>query len=407
MNLQNFTKHLRIAVLPSVQKNKYDEVKINETGSLFLLDGYIIKLLSEIFKFSYDILEMKEIGAFQQDGNWTGCIGSVQRAEADLAICATAITKERSETVNYSHPYIYSPVTFVTDKPRVLPNSFAIFYTFSWHVWFALLISFLFMSVCIFSFFRRKHDYTTILLHMFGNLVEQSFEIKSKLFRVRILMICWVIGVMFITYGYKAVLLSFFSFPSMSGIRDIKELSAAAKNPSFQCLSTKGSFVYKALMESNDELIKPISNCMERTTEPVSYDEFVINSTYEKASIAGKNYFMKYKKSHFISDDIFFTSLVGVPVSKNFCCLDALNKAILRIIEAGLIEKYAADSEFFFSLNSETSDTDDSPHRILILKDLYGAFVILIVGLLLSTVVLVIEIVIYNFTKHINEENYP
>lgn len=209
----------------------------------------------------------------------------------------------------------------------------------------------------------------------------------------------WIIGVMCLTLSYKAVLLSSFSFPNSRGVRDIKELSKAAQNPSFYCISNKHSYIYKSLIESESELIKPISKCLKRTPDIRFGVDFLLNSSYKKAGIFGKFSLAIFKRKLFISDDTFFTGMAAVAVNKKFRCFNALNDAILRIYEAGFIQKYQSYKEFLIEMIDKSFNYDKPPYRILRMNDLFGAFIILIAGLLLSTLIFVIEIIFSRLTK--------
>lgn len=209
----------------------------------------------------------------------------------------------------------------------------------------------------------------------------------------------WIIGVVFLTYSYKAVLLSSFSSPNLSGVRDIKELSKAAQNPSFYCISSRHSYIYKSLVESESELIKPISKCLERTPEIRFAVNFLLNSSYKKAGIYGKISLAMFRRQLFISDDTFFTGMAAVAVNKKFHCFNALSNAVLRIYEAGCIQKYQSYTEFLIEMNDKSSVYIKPPNRILRMGDLFGAFIILIAGLLLSTLICLIEITFSRLTK--------
>lgn len=398
MKLHQFMKHLRIGVLPCDAASKLDEIKTSEGTSLYVCDGYIIKLLSQILKFSYTVLQNGGIGESQSDGNWTGCIGMVQNGKSDIAICSVAVTEERSHVVSFSNPYIYTALTFVTDKPQPLPNSYAIIYAFSWQLWLSLVISFVFMSLIIYKCFGCKQTYTKILTRMFGTLTEQSFDMQSTSSYIRLTIISWVIGAMFITFSYKSVLLALFSFPNFSGIFNMKDLSKAAEDPAFQCFVREGSLVFKLLTQSNEE---PISKCIKRTPTVTNLVDSVYNYTYKKASFGGRNYLSKFKRDFFIPDDEFFPVTVALIANKNFCCLELLNDVLLRLSEAGLFQKYQDDIEYLDFISAKSSnDVNYSSNRILKLTDLYGAFVFLILGLLLSTLVLVIEIIFHKFKEN-------
>lgn len=392
-------KHLRIAVTTSGELNKYDKIKTTTGESLLVNGGYIIRLLTEYFQLSFDIIRNDVIGQSTIDGNWTGCIGSIQRKEADIASCSIAVTDERSEVVAFTHPYMYTSITFAADKPQNIPNKFAIFYTFSWQIWIANVLCLFFMSFLIYKFFRRKEKYSTVLFNTFGIAVEQSFELQPIISSARLIMMSWIIGIMILTYSYKAVLLASFSIPTLSGVRNIKELSKAAQDPSFYCFTSKHTHIYKTLVESENELIKPISNCLKRTPEFYGDVGVLVNSSFKKAAIYGRFTLTMLKRRLFISDDTFFTAMAAIAVNRNFRCFNALNIAILRIYEAGFHQKYQSYADFIVEVKDKFTYISNPPNQILRMDDLFGAFAILLTGLLLSTLIFAIDIIFYKLTK--------
>lgn len=89
--------------------------------------------------------------------------------------------------------------------------------------------------------------------------------------------------------------------------------------------------------------------------------------------------------------------MFAVPVTQRFCCVDELNDDIYKIIE--IIQKYVREREFFLTLQVNSTIRNNSTNRILSLDDLFGAFMILIGGLVLSTIVFIFEIIFYKESK--------
>ena len=117
-----------------------------------ILHGFLLELLSEALKFSFELRNNTHFYLEQPDGNSTDCFGMVSREEVDIAVCALAINEASFEDFNLSIPYYYSSVTFVTDRPHPVSNKYAMFHPFSKHVWITLIIVLLFMSFFIYYF---------------------------------------------------------------------------------------------------------------------------------------------------------------------------------------------------------------------------------------------------------------
>lgn len=390
----NFPSHLRIAAL--LAKNTITPYleKTEEGNYTYILDAFVIPLLQQVLGFSYEIViaEDNNFGKKGDDGNWTGLVGLIQREEADIAI-GLIITIGRSSVVDFSYPYDYTDLTFVTDKPEKSPKSFAIFNPFSWQMWLALALCLIFMTCLLFAFVRQKYKFSAVLISSYGILLENALDFKITASSVRILMMSWIIGALFITNSYKAVLLAFLTFPTETGIRNAKELSEASKVPSFRCHTFPGSFAYNIISEADDELLGPIGKCIKRNPfEFMSHEEFLSVPNVKKAAITSRRYIFRFELPYFLSEDSLFFPKVGIAISKKFCCKNTINDIIHRLFDAGLFQKYSEDVEFFSILSSIShAPTDSNGIEKLTLNDIAGAFYILKIGYGLAAVVFVME----------------
>lgn len=110
---------------------------------------------------------------------------------------------------------------------------------------------------------------------------------------------------------------------------------------------------------------------------------------------------MSFEKDFFISEESFFNVMYAIPISRNFCRQQELNKIIHRLLAAGLFSKHLKDEQLLWELNIPTSnETESSGHKKLRITDLKGAFLMLISGYILASSVFVIEIFIkYYFPR--------
>ena len=235
---------------------------------------------------------------------------------------------------------------------------------------------------------------------MYASLFEQSFNLKTRATSSRITIFLWIIGMMFITYSYKAVLLASISFPNFIGIRNIKELSEAAQNLEIRCITfEKNTFLINILRNSTAKSFRRIADCMGRTPQPYEVAEYLRNPSYKKAYLNVDYYLTEFKREMSLSEDTFFLEMMAVAVSKTFCCLHQLNNVIYRITEAGLIIKYLKEREFFLTTHFNGTAQEDSLNQILAIDDLFGAFMILYGGLVSSTVIFMVEVIFYKLLK--------
>ncbi|XP_076352647.1 glutamate receptor ionotropic, kainate 2-like [Tachypleus tridentatus] len=98
------------------------------------IEVHLLNTLARKMNFRYVIRTPLdgEWGRKLPNGTWTGLVGMVQRKEADIAIAKISITEERKEAVDFTIPYIYDVVTFVTRTPRSKRRTLSIITPFTW-----------------------------------------------------------------------------------------------------------------------------------------------------------------------------------------------------------------------------------------------------------------------------------
>ena len=404
MLTHKFPKHLKIAALKSSNHIKPFALQSNEGNVSYFLDAFVIPLLSQAFGFTYEVLTPADgsFGSITPSGNWTGLIGTVQSGQADIAV-GIMISENRNKALNFTTPYVFTDVTFVTDNPVSVQKSFAIFYPFSPWVWITLALFLLSVTFLTYIFVSKRYNSTVILIDLFGILLQNAPGIKVRTRSTKILIFSWIIGTLFLAHCYKAVLLAFLSFPSMTGIYDVKGLSEASKKPSFHCRTMPGSYLYNVLMNATDELYGPIGKCVRRNSRDTrSNKDFLAEPNVHKALMSTRRVLTQFHLTHFLSKDSFFPSPIGIPVGKTFCCKKELDKVIRRLFDSGILQKLTNDVFYFSSfIHASFSVFEDaSSNEKLSLSDFSGAFIVLTAGLIFATVVLVLEVIIYRIKRH-------
>ena len=64
-----------------------------------------------------------------------------------MGLSGVSINYDRLEVVDFTCPYHYSPITFVTKSPKVIENAKLIVHTFPLNIWILIIISYI--MVCI------------------------------------------------------------------------------------------------------------------------------------------------------------------------------------------------------------------------------------------------------------------
>lgn len=264
MNSSGLSKLWKFATLSPMYYEQDTTIR-NYDGTLMnVFHAPLIRALAKGLGMSFNIVipEDDDTGYKKPDGNWTGIVGMIARGEADLSIGDVTASEERREAVNFSYPLHVTFATFMTDKPEPQPNSFAIFHVFSIEVWIGIGLCLFLISLLLYFLLQKRKSYFTFLFNCIGCLLEQSFSFDVRQRNTALLLLHWFIGVMVLTTSYKAVILSIITVPRMVGIRDISDLSKAAKENSIMCMTHKGCA--DIWINSSVDRFKLISACLKK-----------------------------------------------------------------------------------------------------------------------------------------------
>lgn len=398
-NTRYFPKNIKVAIFPVpsfiyprsfVRRNRYMEIL--EENLLYLLMQFLN------FKSKFALPTVIEHGRLLPDGNWTGVIGIIQREEADMAFGTLLVTEERALAVDFSYPYSFDPLTFVAYKERYQSNPYAVFCPFSLSLWCAIFIFLGIVSLVYYKSKNRNDNFQSGLFVVYKILIDQSTKFQFKKLSLKFLMYFWILCTMIITQSYKGLLLSFLTFPTLTGIRDISQLAKASESSSFSCLSFKGTVLTNFIHQSNDPSFNKIAACLNRSKQIAATDikKIAQSDNHESAVIVPRSLAMPFHQYFYISKDDFYTFVMAIAVRKSFCCKDAIDEMIHKISAAGILDKFRRDRDFVLShADFVKIEEEENPDRQLSLIDVAGSFIVLIFGHLLACSVFILEVILH------------
>jgi hypothetical protein len=107
----------------------------------------LLSTLSQYFNFTWSSIYANNVwGNKLPNGSWNGMIGDVYNGKADMALGDLSLTYARKSAVDFSIPYLYTPVTFLTRNDLRL-SKIAILKPFNLDVWFAMIVTLIFSSL--------------------------------------------------------------------------------------------------------------------------------------------------------------------------------------------------------------------------------------------------------------------
>ena len=216
--------------------------------------GYCIDLLKLLMRdigFSVRIQVVKDgkYGAFNPTTKqWSGLIGEVVRGEADIALSDLTINEQRSQVVDFTHPFMDAGIGVLVKVARRGKNNWTGFMDpFAATLWIALIVCINTALIIMWlleryspfgqleraKMFKRRKEYSFDFVQTIWftwSLVFQTFDVgsKPKSFSCRILALSFAFSMLIVITSYTANLAAFLVVEeeilplSDAGVRDQK-----------------------------------------------------------------------------------------------------------------------------------------------------------------------------------------
>uniref|UniRef100_A0A1Y9HEF7 Uncharacterized protein n=1 Tax=Anopheles funestus TaxID=62324 RepID=A0A1Y9HEF7_ANOFN len=367
-------------------------------------DHNLMQLIAERMNFSFQYVEPPEkiqgiaLGS-ENNASFSGALGMLQRREVGLYLGDVAVTWERMKAVEFSFFTLADSAAFVTHAPRKLNEALALVRPFQITLLFRVII-----SAANIPFDGHLARFFSILL--------------------------WLCATYVLGDVYSAQLTSQLARPAReSPINTLGRLENRMTRDGYELLVERQSAFHAALVNSTGVLQRLYRLTRQRSVN----DSFLVKSVEEgirvlqsdpKYAVFGGRetlYFntKRYGANRFQLSEKLYTRYSAVAVQIGCPFLDSLNDVIMRLFEAGIVEKITiAEYEQMFgrhkgsishseetvrstkSTNSEC-DTDgtgskrktDSNDKLqpMNLRMLQGAFLVLACGHILGGICLFVE----------------
>ncbi|XP_070000312.1 glutamate receptor ionotropic, delta-2-like [Penaeus vannamei] len=321
------------------------------------IDVSIINTLSQVLNFTYKVVVPEDglWGGPQPDGSVVGLIGLVARHEAHIAINEITITEARKTVVEFTWPYFMESSTCVSRAPEERNRAFAVLSPFSLQVWVAVGLSVLGVTIVVFLFGKLTVKckgpaggalgLQELAFSVFRNLVVQGNLLFTDQWPLRCLFGAWYLYCYYVYAVYSGTLTAVLAIPDF------------------------------------EDPIDSLSDILERASEgfyPVVLRESSVEYIFEA-------YGSTSITSRFLPNHDGCRS-----------CLTKSNKVLLRITEAGLIDKWRREQ--IIKLRQDGSSggggvrsSRASGPSALTITHLQGAFFLYVIGFFVSSFALVGE----------------
>ncbi|GFX80112.1 lig_chan-Glu_bd domain-containing protein [Trichonephila clavipes] len=393
-----FPKNLRVAAI-----NQWPYLEFNETSGSIIssgTEGKLISLLAEKLKFQFTLHFPEDGGKWgnkNESGDWSGIIGMFVRDEVDIAVAHLSIREGIHEIVDFSAPYYSNDKTFIMDIPGPAPKYAAVLLPFRIETWIMIFFSMVVLpNLMQLRIFRKCFDDFCSFAPK-----TKSAEIRDSA-KIQALKGSWLISYTLIKYFYTSVLLSFLTVElKQKGIRTTSELATEMATGKYKCLLFKGNIITDFLLSSSLAHFKTIGAEIKKNNIP--YSPFLYqNKPFGDSilAIAPRSLFqMTYGTTKYISEDSFVVFSSGILFKKGFCCKNILDSVLLRIVGAGIYQKFIHDEVSRQDIKLKSLPLHRESVQKLGFDALSGIFYFLVLAHIVSLIMFLLEIAYYRRSK--------
>ncbi|XP_076363785.1 putative glutamate receptor isoform X1 [Tachypleus tridentatus] len=401
---------LRVGTLKKIPHITYhvrnDKNVIGDQG----IENSLLNTIAEHLNFSYKLV-LPPDGLFgaKENGTWSGIMGMVMRKEVDMGLTALVVTYEREEDMDFTVPYNFEFLTFVTAVPGFEHRALAIIRPFTWQMWIVLILTLAFSGIlmnAVDNISAKVHQTSRRSLKAFwfiiGNLTSQGHHIEvAPELSVRCMAGAWLLVAVVLLAAYCGPLTSHVTFPTpLKPIDKVGELQVAVKSGAMKAGTLQGTSYFHRFMLAEDGVLKYLADKMRKHPSWVMNDihkgiERVLKSPYvfiHGRVVLSAHAAMLGRDRFHVSTDCFFSDTFAFPLQDGSPLKTEFDKVIRRIWEAGLVVQW--EKEQLRKYENRDLITTENPADAFTLVDIQGAFILYGIGNAIALVALVVESII-------------
>ncbi|CAF2721364.1 unnamed protein product [Rotaria sp. Silwood2] len=395
----------------------------NETNSTQNFFGFCIDILLDLaerlnFTYEIDIVKDKTFGKKNDKGEWNGIIGELVQRKADLGLAGLTITYQREQAIDFTKPFLTLGINILYKKAkRAKPKLFGFFDPLSHDVWIYMIAAYFAVSFSLYLVARlspyewrspyscrRTHNELENQFTLFNsfwflicNIMHQGTDLNPVATSTRMISCLWGFCTLILVSSYTANLAAFLTVQRMQ--TPIENADDLASQVDIAYGVQRGGSTENFFRESKIPTYERMWNYIlgNQATVTVSSSTEGIN----KVLAGGYAFLIESTTSEYnIMRNCELTSIGGLLDSKgygfgvpqNSPYRDILSDTILKLQDAGVIQKYY--NKWWKEAANLNCDEEDKRKEIasaLGFANIGGVFVILAVGLVLSMIVAAVE----------------
>ena len=306
--------------------------------------------------------------------------------------------------------YHQDDITWCVAKAGFAPTWLNVFLIFSEKTWFAIIGALMVTSLVMWLFVRRENVYRKNFMWSFmvalSISTSQYGHYSPRKFYIKLFLATLIFYGLHINTAYHSYLISVLTKPRYD--QQISTVQTAIENGmEFKVGENTVTFFKKddgisKYLDNNHKICQNLNDCLMDVAKNRSNAVAISREHAENTRLpitADDIYCFPP------TDNIFVYSVVML-VKKNYHLLSKINENIRIISESGLLSKWQKDSEQIDAFNDELTNTNknnNNPHGSVQMKlkmeHVEGAFLLVIIGLVLSTLVFFMELFTFWLSK--------
>ncbi|XP_078665309.1 glutamate receptor ionotropic, delta-2-like [Branchiostoma floridae x Branchiostoma belcheri] len=382
-------------------------------------DGFsidVIKELSKTLNFSFVVYGVadQKYGAPRPDGTWNGMIGDVVNKQADVAIAAMTITKEREKVVDFPKRYMDQSFGILMKKPKDnTRNVFGFMGPFTPEVWACIGGSVVIVGVFLYLLNKFRPDDIIVteegegpsrfglndsLWFIIGSLMQQGWDWSPRCLSHRLLSGFWWLFSLVVISTYTANLAAFLTVTRMENpIRSVDDLASQTVIPYGTVSDTS---LTTAFQSSRIEVYQKMWKFMTNSDPPTLME--TADEGFRKVREGNYAFIWDTPIIEYVAlndpdcslttaENSFYERGYGIALQRDSPYREAFSYGILQMQENGRMNKLKErwwPSTGRCSLRTMTSKKRASA---LGLNNFAGVFYVMMVGLVLSVIMALCE----------------
>ncbi|KAG7162319.1 Glutamate receptor-like 25, partial [Homarus americanus] len=360
----------------------------------------LIDYLARAMNFSYQYLRPADgtWGVKLENGSWSGMVGMLMRQEVNIGVGPFIISGSRAEAMDFTVPIFldYWRILGARGQPEVDPWGFIL--PLAPLVWLAILSALLLLPATVFLmssyFFHKRENQKNLLRVIFDYirvLLQQDVLDPVNCWWESLVLAVWMLMMLVLTRSYAGNLMSLLAVRHIS--EPYQTLQDLLDDPMVTMIWEKDSQSVRYLHSVESGIYREISDTeKEGRLIYKTHEEFP--ETIDTLVRQGDHVLMEVdmgKCSFYESREGFLSLMFALVGPKASPIVPALSKRITAMTEAGLF--------FYWMKSAEPNSTVcyRSPTKITVkttlnLTNVWGMFVILAVGHIISLCVLFYEL---------------